>query len=95
MRRNSLEVVGVDPTEGENTKDIVLDIFNSIGVKVNASHIDRSHRLRRRPQRGRKPPPSSIIVKLTSHDIKDAVYRNRDVLRRFPVFRNIYINENL
>ena len=59
------------------------------------SHIDRSHRLKQRPRRGKKLPPPPIIVKLTSHDKKDEIYRNRDVLRRYSFFRNIYINENL
>ena len=93
-RRNSLEVEGVAQTNGENTNDIVLDIFNKMGLKITPSHIDRSHRLKRRPN-GRKNLPDPIIVKFTSHDIKDTVYCNRDLLRRSRIFRNIYINENL
>ena len=84
----------MEQTAGENTNNIALDIFNRIGVKVNASHLDRSHRLKRRPQRGRNRP-APIIVKFTSHDVKDAVYQKRDLLRRSREFRGIYINENV
>ena len=36
-----------------------------------------------------------ILVKLISHDIKEAIYQNRNRLRVLPGLRRVFINENL
>ena len=70
-----------------------------MGVKVNASHLDRSHRLKRRPQRGKNRPPP-IIVKFVSRDIRNDVYELWHQIKekshwRLYGMQKIYINESL
>ena len=95
IRRNCLEIHGVIETPGESTNDIAIDIFRTMNVNVNPSHIDRSHRLRRKTFGKHRNLPDPIIVKLVNHDVKDDIFEHRDILRKLPTFRGIFINENL
>ena len=89
-RREILEIHGIPEVRGENTNSIALDIFHRMGVQVDRWAISRSHR-----QRIRGVNPSPIYVKLINHDIKDIIYAKRNVLRKMPRFRQVYIDENL
>ena len=96
IRRNSLIIAGVIQTPGESTNDIAIDIFRSLNINISPSDIDRSHRLRSRTRnRHRRNFPEPIIVKLVSHDVKQAIYDKRHTLRKLPNFGGIFINENL
>ena len=92
-RRNTLELHGVPLTKGENTNDIAIDICASLGFNISFRDIDRSHRNGKGNRRRNIPP--IILVKFVSHDLKEAVYESRNLLRRMPQFRGIFINENL
>lgn len=94
-RRNTLELHGVPMTRGERTNDIAIDIFRSMGISVSQKDIDRSHRNFTRRRKQRRDLPPIILVKLLSHDLKQVILDNRDVLRYLPGFRSVYINENL
>ena len=89
-RREILEIHGVPESRGEDTNRIALDIFHSMGLRINRWAISRSHR-----QRIRGIKPSPIYVKLVNHDMKDIIYGRRNVLRKMPRFRNVFIDENL
>ena len=97
LRRNCLKIDGIPQTKGENTNEIAVDIFRDMGFNVNPSHFDRSHRLKRslfHRNNGRNLP-SPIIVKFVNHDLKEAIFEERDMLRQDPKFKNIYLNESL
>ena len=93
-RRNILKVAGVKQTKSENTNAIALDIFNAMGIPVTSYDIDRTHR-NYYYSRNRRNSPPDIYVKFISHDVKDRIYANRDILRNLPGCKGIYINEVL
>ena len=65
----------------ESTDDLVLKLFNEkLGVAVDISMIDRSHRLG--PVRGENnPKPRPAIVKFCSHRIRRAVFTTKRKLK--------------
>ena len=91
-RRNILDINGVPWTRFENTNEIALHIFRSMGIRVNLRDIDRSHRVFHKNNRN---SPPVIYVKLINHDLKQLIYDQRDKLRFMPGFRSVYIDENL
>ena len=94
-RRNTLVIRGVTYKRGENTNHIVLRLFNDMGLNIMPFSIDRTHRNFGKPGIAQYRNPPVILVKFVSHDIKDYVYTNRNVLRRIPGCKHIFINENL
>ena len=91
--RNILKLEGIPQRPDENTNVIALDIFHKMGISVSLHDIDRSHRTKLR--NGRKNIPSPIYVKFIRHDVRDIVYKNRDILRKMNGFRKVFINEYL
>ena len=89
-RRHILEAENIPYKKGENTTDVVIEIFRAMGVRVSHCDICRSHR------NGRKRNgPRPIFVKFVRHDLRDEVYNNRDNLRDIPRYSRVFINENL
>ena len=90
-RRNCLLVHGLKENKDESTDDLVLNLFNEkLGVAVDISMIDHSHRLG--PVRGEnnlKPRP--IIVKFCSDRIRKAVFTPERKLKG----SGISVTENL
>ncbi|KAK3928402.1 Protein unc-13-like protein C [Frankliniella fusca] len=61
-RRNNLRIFGVPVQADENTDDIVIEVACKMGISLDKSCIDRSHRI------GKKDSHSKpIIVKFTSY----------------------------
>ena len=90
-RRNILVMKGVAYRKGENTNWIAINIFRRMGFNVTFRDIDRSHRNGFR----HNGYPRVILVKLLSHDLKDAIYQKRHRLRGIPGLKHIFIDENL
>lgn len=92
-RRNTLEFHGIPYRKGENTNRIAIDICRRMGFNISFRDLDRSHRNGWGNRRKNRPPV--ILVKFLSHDLKEQIHENRELLRKIPEFRNVFINENL
>ena len=85
-RRNCLLCHGVaEPPQGmrirENTDAAVIDIMtNKLGLQVNDTDLDRSHRVGRKTQRSTKPRP--IIVKFVTYKVRAEVFRSKRGLKK-------------
>ena len=75
--------------------EVVLRLFKDMGLQVSAFSIDRSHRNFGKPGKGRHRYPPDILVKFVAHDVKDYVFRNRNILRHLPEYKNVFIDEQL
>lgn len=87
-RRNNLRIFGVKETDREVTDDIVVDVASKMDVKLNASCIDRSHRVGRIGSGGQ---PRPIIVKFTSYAYRSLMFRSKKKLKG----TNITVREDL
>ena len=116
-RRQYLEISGIPEKEGENTNKLVIEVAKLANVELSPNQISISHRLppkiRHSLSRNTSsaqdvkfsnspPKSSSIIVRFVSRDIRNQIFRNRNLLRNadlknFSVIGtdNIFINENL
>ena len=84
-RRNCQLFHGVaEPPQGmrrENTDAAVIDIMtNKLGLQVNDTDLDRSHRVGRKTQRATKLRP--IIVKFVSCKVRAEVFRSKRGLKK-------------
>ena len=86
---NKIQIDGVPESRDENLSRIVQQILFDTGVKVHAFEIDHVHREgnfnRRRPR--------PIVVILTRTSTRLEILRNRNVIKRNPKCRDIWINE--
>ena len=74
----------------ENTDAAVINIMtNKLGLQVNDTDLDRSHRIGRKTQRSTKPRP--IIVKFVSYKVRAEVFSNKRGLKK----TGLGITENL
>ena len=89
-RRNILVLEGIARRKYENTNNIVIRLFRSMGIRISLRDIDRSHRMYRK---GHRTPP--IYIKFVNHDMKQLIYDRRDILRGMPGCRSVFIHENL
>ena len=103
-RRNNMRIYGVPETQGEDTRQIVMDIANQIGKPITMYDICTSHRLgyHRRPREGEdSAPPRPIIVRFTRRDAKISMMKVRKKLaqnhqtRRTNGEHDVYINDDL
>ena len=77
-RRNCLIFHGIEESENENTNDKIMALCEQkLKVKVDCKDIDRSHRLG--PRKDKKS--RGVIVKFTSYNTREQIYRNRKKLR--------------
>lgn len=77
QRRQCLRVFGVKEEENENTDAICIDIAKKVGVNLDVSDIDRSHRVGRK-ETG-KPRP--IIVKFVSYRKRSELFQSKRLLK--------------
>ncbi|KAE8751880.1 hypothetical protein FOCC_FOCC001357 [Frankliniella occidentalis] len=68
-RRNNLRIFGVQEKEDENTDDIVIDLAQKMGVEIDGSFIDRSHRVGKRGS-----PNRPIIVKFIGYGPRSEIF---------------------
>lgn len=78
-RKNSVRIFGVVETEKEVTKHVAVNfIKEKLGVTLQPFDIDNCHRVGRG---GSKDRPRGIILKLTSHEKKVDILKNRKNLK--------------
>ncbi|KAF0295941.1 hypothetical protein FJT64_006546 [Amphibalanus amphitrite] len=97
-RRSCLNISGIPESENESTDRVVRDVAAAAGVTLGPTDIDCSHRLGRQ-QDGKC---RTIIVKMSSHSSRDALYAARKNLRSArssafgpEILKGIFIAENL
>ena len=98
-KKENLKVKGIPVRDGENTTEILLELFNSMeNIKVDYKDISTSHRMN-----GSNANNNDIIVRFSNRDLKNAIFKEKKQLRRlstsrfsFPVKLNsLYISEHL
>ena len=96
-RRNCLLVHGI-PEDQTDTTDAVLSLCNGqLGLDLDRSQIDRSHRLGYRSDTptadgaSSPPKPRPVIVKLTSYETRRAIFSSKRKLKgsRYVVTENL------
>ena len=87
-RRNCMVVNGITESEGESTDQKIKDMIkNKLDIELTESDIDRTHRIGKSFQ----GKPRAIVVKLTRHNMRQKIMRNRKMLKG----SDIYINDLL
>jgi len=84
QRRNNLRVFGIEESDGEDTDQLLLDLFkDKLNVDVQLADIDRSHRVGKpsTPGTNGAVKPRAIIVKFTSYRTRRAVFSVKKRLR--------------
>ena len=93
-RRNCLMITGIPENENEKTDEVVLDMArNQLKAAIDASDIDRSHRIPGGPVRRNTDRPRNIIVKFTTYNARRRVLEKKSSLKGGN--NRIYINEHL
>ena len=102
-RRDGLEIRGIPKNASgmrEDTNKIVVELGRKIGIDLKKEDISTSYRLpskvKANGERALFPP--AIIVKFTSRDVREKLYRARKVLKQdlgFSRENRICINESL
>ena len=85
-RRNSIRIAGIKESDKRPTSEIVLDIANKNGIEVDASDIDRSHRVGESKVGSDRP----LLVKFTSYRAKKLFMKKKKELPS-----GTYFNEDL
>ena len=101
VRRDCLEISGIEPSAECTCENIVASIGKAIGVPIAKEEISTAHRI---PSYKPDAPPK-IIVKFTRRDARNSFYSNRRKLANKKVkdlpdlnltsTENVYISESL
>ena len=75
--RQCLRIFGVEEKDGEDTDKIVMEVEEKIGVTVQLTDIDKSHRVR--VKRGDRPNP--LIDKFVSYRNRNEFFLNKRKLK--------------
>lgn len=90
MRRNQIEVGGVEELEGENVEEIVINVARKLQIQLSPSDVQASHRILSRTS------PAPIIVEFTNRKVKEALLNSkRKIFLKDDQGRKIYLNESL
>ena len=97
-RRNSLRLVGVPETEGEDTTEVTLNVLNEsllLSPPLTSQELDRLHRVGPRDERDpRKSRP--ILIKFATYRSRHRVYSRRKALfTREEHAPKLFLNEDL
>lgn len=96
-RIKNVEIKGVEEIRNENLKEIIVEISDKIGVKLENKDIDAIHRVNNKKDR----EPRDIIVQFKDRESKEKILANRRVKVKSKEVTNgtsdnmIYINEHL
>ena len=90
-RRETIKVSNFPEHEGENLREVMINIAANCGIHINGDHISVIHRNGPRSH-GR---PRDFICKFTVRDIKHDLMRCKHYLRRVDGFRYVYLDEHL
>lgn len=93
-RRDCIRIHGLGEREREDTNQLVIETARALGVEVKTSDISVSHRLSSFAAR-RRSEPRPVIVKFTRRDIKHAMMKNKQQLKRSTHHYNVYIQEDM
>ena len=83
-RRNQLLIHGVDEKDGhEDTDAEVISVFEKVGVKIDKSRLNRTHRLGRKKRNSQDGPVKKrpIIVSFVSYEHKKLIYDAKKKLK--------------
>ena len=106
-RRDCLELQGIPKSLSdsmwEDTNEVVVELDRKIGIDLKKEDISTSHRLSNKVKmNGERAFPPAIIVKFTSRDVREKLYRARKVLKNltsrdlgYSEKNRIFINESL
>ncbi|XP_072181426.1 uncharacterized protein [Diadema setosum] len=92
-RRVNLEFVGIPETEGENVKQIVVEVAKHADPNLAEQDVDVTHRLGPKKEKG--GPPRPIIKRFTPRRARDAVYNGRKNPRDKTKDQRVFITKNL
>lgn len=103
VRRNNIEFCGIPNNVEDNAlEDKVIEIAETIGVKLQKSEIEACHRLK---ERGEATGPRRTIVRFTNRKNCERLHRNKKKLKddagvkqklaEKGISNTIYINNNL
>ena len=91
-RRNCLVFHGIDNSPHTHTDELIKKFaWENLDVEIYDTDIDRSHRLKPKFEARNKDKVYPIIVKFTSHNIKQLVYERKKYLKG----KNAFITESL
>ena len=86
-------MTGVKESQEESTDKIVLHIFlNNLGVRLDLSEIDRSHRLGpKKPDQDGNVTSRPIIIKFISYRSRQKVFKIKKKLKDsgYSIFENL------
>ena len=88
-RRRNIVIDGVGESEGENTRDIAVDILSSLDKSLTKGDIDFTQRVYRP---GGKSKPILVVLKSTSQ--RDMIMNKKKSLKGLPNMANIWLNED-
>jgi hypothetical protein len=93
-RRNNIRIYGLPEDPRENTDGMVVSLFkDKLNITIDASDIDRSHRVGRQltgdSLRGGRSRP--VLVKFSRYRIREKIYANKKLLKN----TGIVIREDL
>jgi len=79
-RRNCLVLHGIPEDKRENTDKIVLETINSkLNVKLEATDLDRTHRIGKHSPTSNRP--RAIIIKFARYNVRASVFRGKKQLK--------------
>lgn len=91
-RVNSIRLYNMEQRPDEDTTDIAIKCFESIGVIIPRERVDVSHRVKGGTSRR---DPDAIIVKFVRREDKTAVMKRKKQLKDAQAYRKVIIEEDL
>ena len=88
-RRHNILIDGVHESNGENTRDIAVDILTKVDPTITSSDLDFSLRVYRPGNKGKQ-----ILVVLKSVSQRDTIMGNKKKLKNCHDMANIWLNED-
>lgn len=92
-RKGLLRFSGVPFDSGENTTAKVVSIVKKIGVDINETDIDVSHRTGKIDQYLQRP--RQIIARFRNHELKKSILKSAKKLKEFDDLKGMSINQDL
>ena len=99
-RRQNLEFKGLAYQKNEDVSQLVINVAEKIGVKLQKADTSVAHRLPTKPGRG-KNGPNTVIARFVKRKVRNKIYYKRYLLKDLhddkhdDSQKRVYINENL
>ena len=88
-RRKNIIIDGIGESEGENTRDIAVDILSALDPNLSKNDLDFTQRVYRP---GSKIKPILVVCRSTSQ--RDLIMSKKKGLKGLPNMANVWINED-